>query len=451
VSGAWGGGACALALAFCCGAGAAWAGEGSDGGDEGGRGDEDEGARDGGEVDDEGEGERGAGEGEGENDGEPGRDDDDKGKSSKKKKKSLGSLSYDPGDGVELSPAGGKGDDERDGVRLGIGAWVQPALLWTERESPPWELAPALHRARLDLRFRLPLGFGGDLGISFDDADLGLTDALVSWEPIDEIQLVFGRFKAPSGLERGTGARDLPFLERSAVALLQPARSLGFRFRAVLLDGRLRATLALQRGQDSDDFDPDRNVDLFVRVSVAAAKPIALGVHGGLLGRPLGDPGVVPEDPAAGGWFRGRSYVGLATQTGLDACLALPWLRVQVDGALRRDGLTFATESGHLLGLAGHALLGISPLGERDGAEDGGALRRGVEILVRGDGARFQPAPGNGEAAALAGLAWGFAGAPARQILLRAEARLAWTWNPDSEDPQPRRVFTAGFSATVGL
>ncbi len=357
-------------------------------------------------------------------------------------------FSYDPGKGFLL-------EDVRGRASLELSLWVAPALRL--REPGGGEAGDALiRRGRLGFEARLPhqLSVVAELDLLPGVIDVG--DLYGKWAPLSPLAISFGFLKPPTGLERETSPRDLPFLERSAVSLLTVGREVGVRFDGKVAKGKFRYALALTRGDRDADLDDPGNADLHVRLQGVPGPLFAASLRGGLLFRPDGAPGVKGENPFGDEYFQGLNHQGTSTTLGADACLAHPRFRVVAEGVILREGLTEGTVSGHTVALASSLLLGFSPVGTRDDARDGGGLRKGLEILGRVDVAHFAPAPGSGDSVTRSTLTGGVAVAPLRQLRLQGEvwgelpSSSSSDLSPEVETATPHR-FAVQFWAAVGL
>lgn len=368
---------------------------------------------------------------------------DDDGDDGRKGQKKHPSVEYEPGEGIRLRA--------RDGdAKLTLSGMVQP-LIRLRSTGPGDAVEAEIARARLEVHARLPHGIGAELDLGFDGGEFELRDAFGEWSPGEFLVVQVGRFRPPSGLERETSVRDQPFVERSGVASLASDREIGVSVGGDLPRVPVSWRVAVMRGPRDEDFDGARNVDVLARVVAAPDDRFAASVRGGVLFRPDGAEGIEGEDPFGEEYFGGRDHVGTAQQLGADVCLALPRFRLLAEVAVLREGLSEGTVSGHVLAVGGYALAGLSPFGERDEAEDAGALRRGLEIVGRVEALRFAPAPGDGEPATLFGIAAGVLGLPAPPVRLGAEVWYGIHGEHNEEESAGARRLVLQLSAMFRL
>jgi len=105
-------------------------------------------------------------------------------------------------------------------------------------------------------------------------------DAYGNVRLIKEVQLQFGKYKAPVGLERLASDTDLPFVERGLPSDLVPDRDVGVMLHGDLVDGALTYALGIFNGTDDgiqSDTDNNDKKDVDGRIFALPFKPTTLG------------------------------------------------------------------------------------------------------------------------------------------------------------------------------
>jgi len=109
-----------------------------------------------------------------------------------------------------------------------------------------------------------------------------LQDAFVNVHYWDEAQLMFGKFKAPVGLERLQSARNLLFVERGFPTQLVPNRDVGVQLWGNVFNNTIEYSVAALNGagdSGSDDIEAsDDGKDIAARLFVRPFKPAKIGV-----------------------------------------------------------------------------------------------------------------------------------------------------------------------------
>ncbi|HEX4478350.1 MAG TPA: porin [Polyangiaceae bacterium] len=105
-------------------------------------------------------------------------------------------------------------------------------------------------------------------------------DAYGNIRLVKEVQLQFGKYKAPVGLERLASDTDLPFVERGLPSDLVPDRDVGVMLHGDLVDGALTYALGIFNGTDDgvqNDTDNNDKKDVDGRIFALPFKPTTLG------------------------------------------------------------------------------------------------------------------------------------------------------------------------------
>ncbi|MFB3902028.1 MAG: porin [Acidobacteriota bacterium] len=131
-----------------------------------------------------------------------------------------------------------------------------------------------------DFEFRLMPDFAGDSATLFD--------AYFNWRILPEVQILAGKVKSPTGLERLQSATALMFPERGLPTSIVPNRDIGAELHGNLLDDRLEYALGIFNGtQDGSSVvtDVDDGKDTAARVfarpfSSTPLKGLGVGVAG---------------------------------------------------------------------------------------------------------------------------------------------------------------------------
>src|SRR5262245_37509421 len=110
-----------------------------------------------------------------------------------------------------------------------------------------------------------------------------LQDAYFNIHYWDDIQLEFGKFKQPFSLEQLIQDRFVPFLERSLIDQLVPARDVGVMMHGQkLFDDRVDYGVSVYGGVQNGDQDDDRNREGAGRVVVRPFRNLGVEMLDGL-------------------------------------------------------------------------------------------------------------------------------------------------------------------------
>lgn len=173
--------------------------------------------------------------------------------------------------------------------RLRVGGYVQAdSRLFVDNGNSSDVDQFTLRRARLDLRGTLASRFGFRLLPDFAGSKLVLQDAFADVDIAPWLQLRFGKFKTPLGVERLQGSTDLTFIERGLTDNLTPSRDLGLQVSGEFAGGSVAYQLAVLNGvPDGASADGDLNdaVDVAARVF---AKPFVTKMYSPLRGAGFG-------------------------------------------------------------------------------------------------------------------------------------------------------------------
>ncbi|HEX3147757.1 MAG TPA: porin [Gemmataceae bacterium] len=148
----------------------------------------------------------------------------------------------------------------------------------------------------------------------FGQGNIRLQDAYLNIHYWNEVQFEAGKFKQPFSYEQLIQDRFVPFMERSLIDQLVPARDIGLMLHGTkLFDDRIDYGASIYNGVINGDSDTDRNKEAAGRIAVRPlralglpdwAEPIQLGIAGtfgndrGVLApNPLRTPAGVP-------WFQ---------------------------------------------------------------------------------------------------------------------------------------------------
>ncbi|HXK60497.1 MAG TPA: porin [Acidobacteriota bacterium] len=131
-----------------------------------------------------------------------------------------------------------------------------------------------------DFEFRLMPDFAGDSATLFD--------AYFNWRILPEVQILAGKVKSPTGLERLQSATALMFPERGLPTSLVPNRDIGVELHGNLLDDRLEYALGIFNGTTDGGSvvtDVDDGKDTVARVfarpfTSPALKGLGIGLAG---------------------------------------------------------------------------------------------------------------------------------------------------------------------------
>lgn len=324
-----------------------------------------------------------------------------------------------------------------------LGAWVQPAVGLT---LPGFEGGLDVRRARLSVSARPTETLRAELGLGLDRLEPRVVDAHGSWSPNKALRVRVGRMRPPSGLERETSARLVPFLERSGVQQLVPGRTEALELR--LRHGPASLSLAAARGAAEDPWLETRAVDL-VGSATLRGEAVQLGLRGGLLARPEGAQNILDEAPDGTALLSPRAWAGWGSAAGASVVGVLGPVRLAAEGAGVREGTTLGTADAHTLHGAGYVLVGVAPGAARGGLGDSAAVEQGWEWTARVDGRIAAPAPGVGSAGWWAGARTGLAWTPTAGTRLSAEAGPTWVRPEGAATATP--TFAAMAVFTVGL
>lgn len=85
-----------------------------------------------------------------------------------------------------------------------------------------------IRRARFAVKADLGKGWYGEIDTDFTSGTFEIKDAIVSYNPLSNLELKVGNFKENFSIDRNTTSRYLMFMERPMVTALAPSRHLGF-------------------------------------------------------------------------------------------------------------------------------------------------------------------------------------------------------------------------------
>ena len=197
-----------------------------------------------------------------------------------------------------------------------------------------------VRRARLGIEATLLRYYEFRLLPDFGRGESRIQDAYFNIHYWDEFQFEVGKFKQPFSLEFLIQDRFVPFVERSIIDQLGPARDVGVMVHGQkLLGDRLDYGLSLYGGVRDGDGDTDRNKEGAGRVALRPFR--GDGFPGWLTGLQVGLSGTVGQD------------AGFITPPVLRTPANVPWfaynLAARPDGALAvvsRTGLHFRAGDG---------------------------------------------------------------------------------------------------------
>lgn len=130
-----------------------------------------------------------------------------------------------------------------------------------------------LRRARLITEGTFAANYGYQFVTEFGGSGVSVLDANFTLTLIPAIQLRFGKFKMPIGLERLQADAGTFFNERSLVTNLMPDRDLGVQASGAVLDGRLSYSVCVFGGvpdatsTGTSEFDGEKHLAARVMVS----------------------------------------------------------------------------------------------------------------------------------------------------------------------------------------
>lgn len=123
-----------------------------------------------------------------------------------------------------------------------------------------------LRRARLNAEASFAKNFTFQFVSEFGGSSVSVLDANLGWTVTPELQLKFGKFKSPVGLELLQSDAWTFFDERSIATNLVPNRDLGIVATGDILDGKLNYTVGIVNGvadgasTTNADFDNEKDV-----------------------------------------------------------------------------------------------------------------------------------------------------------------------------------------------
>lgn len=85
-----------------------------------------------------------------------------------------------------------------------------------------------IRRARFAVKADLGKGWYGEIDADFTSGTVELKDAIISYNPLPNLELKVGNFKENFSLQRNSSSRYISFMERPMATYLAPSRLLGF-------------------------------------------------------------------------------------------------------------------------------------------------------------------------------------------------------------------------------
>ncbi len=337
----------------------------------------------------------------------------------------LATLAFAKEDPVRYKPGTGLVLEAKDSpFRLIIETFVQPAVTGQVEQGEKPEFDFVLRRARLDIEARISQHLRARLQLAADDGQLRVRDATANIYVGKLLRFRGGLVRMPGGLDRELSGRRMAFLYRSPVARFFPNRLLGFD--AKVTAGPFFAHVGVGESADVNPLAPTFHVDVAARVGAVGDRYLA-SVRGLARPRPGGSTGASIDASWGPDLIDPLPWTGTGWTVGADAAGRIGPVRMAVDGALSREGVTDGTTSGHTLHYAVTALLGVSPITKK--RADADALWQaedGLELTARGVFARSQPAPGAGLGASYGegGLSIGYAPIPALHVFAEGSVGL---------------------------